>query len=73
MSINLKDQIVIVDEAHNIEDACRESTTFFISKFQLEAGVKELKEISNWFADEKINASAVYFQHVVKYYKLKQN
>ncbi|CAF0846025.1 unnamed protein product [Brachionus calyciflorus] len=64
MNINLKDQIVIVDEAHNIEDACRESTTFFITKFQLENGVKELREISNWFSDEKIHASAMYFLQV---------
>lgn len=65
MNINLKDQILIVDEAHNIEDACRESTTFFITKFQLEAGVKELREVSNWFSDEKIHNSAVYFLQVV--------
>ena len=28
MGINVKDAIVIIDEAHNIEDACREAGSF---------------------------------------------
>lgn len=65
MNINLKDQIIIIDEAHNVEDACRESTTFFVSKFQLENGSKELKEILNWFSDGDICNAAGYFLKVV--------
>lgn len=65
MNIKLKDNIVIVDEAHNVEDACRESTTFFITKFQIENGIKELKEIVNFFSDGDINNAAHYFLRVV--------
>ena len=47
MKINLDDQIVIVDEAHNVEDACRESANTLITKIDLDARVNELRELVN--------------------------
>ncbi|CAB1348864.1 unnamed protein product [Coregonus sp. 'balchen'] len=35
MQINLKSQIVVLDEAHNIEDCARESASFTLNKPQL--------------------------------------
>lgn len=35
MEINLKEQIVVLDEAHNIEDCARESASFTLNQAQL--------------------------------------
>ncbi|XP_059511400.1 Fanconi anemia group J protein isoform X1 [Stegostoma tigrinum] len=42
MKINLKDQIVIFDEAHNIEDCARESSSFSVTERQLLFAREEL-------------------------------
>ncbi|KAL9826231.1 Fanconi anemia group J protein isoform 2-T3 [Geothlypis trichas] len=42
MDINLKDQVVILDEAHNIEDCARESVSYGVSESQLRAARDEL-------------------------------
>ncbi|XP_043574041.1 Fanconi anemia group J protein isoform X1 [Chiloscyllium plagiosum] len=42
MKINLKDQIVIFDEAHNIEDCARESSSFSVTEKQLLFAREEL-------------------------------
>lgn len=66
MNINLKNSIVIVDEAHNTEDACRESTTFSITKFQLQGSIEELKQINvTFFPDGDTKNAAIYFTKVV--------
>lgn len=42
MDIQLKNQVVILDEAHNIEDCARESVSFGVSESQLRAAREEL-------------------------------
>ncbi|XP_030041551.1 Fanconi anemia group J protein isoform X2 [Microcaecilia unicolor] len=42
MDINLKDQVVILDEAHNIEDCCRESASFTVTEEQLKSARDEI-------------------------------
>ncbi|XP_069767555.1 Fanconi anemia group J protein isoform X2 [Narcine bancroftii] len=42
MKINLKDQILIFDEAHNIEDCARESSSFSVTENQLLFAREEL-------------------------------
>ncbi|XP_036612018.1 Fanconi anemia group J protein [Trichosurus vulpecula] len=42
MDINLKEQIIILDEAHNIEDCARESASYSITEIQLRFARDEL-------------------------------
>ncbi|NXQ54383.1 FANCJ protein, partial [Anthoscopus minutus] len=42
MDINLKDQVVILDEAHNIEDCARECVSYGVTESQLRAAREEL-------------------------------
>lgn len=46
MEISLKDQVVILDEAHNMEDTSRESAGEKIGDDALEKAVNELDEMS---------------------------
>ncbi|XP_055513678.1 Fanconi anemia group J protein isoform X2 [Leucoraja erinacea] len=47
MKINLKDQILIFDEAHNIEDCARESSSFSVTENQLLFAREELDGMVN--------------------------
>lgn len=46
MEISLKDQVVILDEAHNMEDTSRDSAGEKIGDDALEKAVNELEEMS---------------------------
>lgn len=46
MEIYLKDQIVILDEAHNIEDSAREAASCSISQQDIEQAVKDINYMS---------------------------
>jgi fanconi anemia group J protein len=61
MNIKLRDEIVVIDEAHNIEDSCREATTFQITRTQLEVSKNELQPIINLHPDPKVKEAAVFF------------
>lgn len=39
MQINLKENIVVIDEAHNIEDICRDAASFAFTRDQLQAAI----------------------------------
>ena len=45
MDINLKDEIVVLDEAHNIEDSAREAASASITSVQLEDVIAELDKL----------------------------
>ncbi|XP_071180461.1 Fanconi anemia group J protein homolog [Mytilus edulis] len=45
MEINLKDEIVILDEAHNIEDSAREGGSENFTDDQLDKAIKEIHEM----------------------------
>lgn len=45
MDINLKDEIVVLDEAHNIEDSAREAASVSIMSSQLESIMEELDKL----------------------------
>ncbi|XP_010400637.1 Fanconi anemia group J protein isoform X2 [Corvus cornix cornix] len=47
MDIKLKDQVVILDEAHNIEDCARESVSYGVTESQLRAAREELDFMVN--------------------------
>lgn len=64
MKINLKDQIVIIDEAHNIEDTCREATNCLITKYSLESSIKELNLYCGFHHKADLKGAAAYFINV---------
>ncbi|XP_021366020.1 Fanconi anemia group J protein homolog [Mizuhopecten yessoensis] len=45
LEINVKDQIIILDEAHNMEDAAREAASQTLKCDELEKAIKELDEM----------------------------
>ncbi|ELT86966.1 hypothetical protein CAPTEDRAFT_219962 [Capitella teleta] len=45
MDISLKGEIVILDEGHNIEDACREAASYTVQEKQLTEGVQDLQHL----------------------------
>nr|XP_020014485.1 Fanconi anemia group J protein [Castor canadensis] len=45
MDINLKEQVVILDEAHNIEDCARESASYSVTEVQLRFARDELDSL----------------------------
>ncbi|KAM5273445.1 LOW QUALITY PROTEIN: Fanconi anemia group J protein [Ctenodactylus gundi] len=47
MDINLKEQVVILDEAHNIEDCARESASYSVTEVQLRFARDELDSLVN--------------------------
>lgn len=49
LEINLKNSIVILDEAHNIEDICRDSASFVIDSVQLETLIQSLSTASSYY------------------------
>eukprot|EP00795_Rhopilema_esculentum_P015838 gene15838-7165_t len=45
MGINLKDEILVLDEAHNIEDSAREAASITVTSIQLENVMEELDKL----------------------------
>ena len=47
MEINLKDQIVVLDEAHNVEDSAREAASLTLTAVDLQNTLDELDKLGN--------------------------
>ncbi|XP_050353317.1 Fanconi anemia group J protein homolog isoform X2 [Nymphalis io] len=47
MKINLQDNIVIIDEGHNIEDICRDTASFDFKMEHLRTAIKELTNVAS--------------------------
>lgn len=47
MDIKLKEQVVILDEAHNIEECARESASYSVTEVQLRFAWDELDSLVN--------------------------
>lgn len=45
MDINLKDQIVVLDEAHNVEDSAREAGSLTLTAVELQNTLNELDRL----------------------------
>jgi len=46
LAIQLKDQVVIFDEAHNIEDSCRDSSSFDLTDQEIQETCEDLSKLS---------------------------
>lgn len=51
MQINLKGNIVILDEAHNIEDVCRDAASVIFRQDELENAADDCDIVSHKFSD----------------------
>ena len=49
MEIYLKNQIIVLDEAHNIEDSAREAASYSVTYEQLQETYDELTRLSKLF------------------------
>lgn len=67
MSISIEDQIIIFDEAHNIEDVARSSTTFRVTQSQMEICLEELKRGLAYAVGDEVCQAMQYFAHIVRY------
>ena len=45
MDLHLEDQVVILDEGHNVEDTSRESASYTVTMLQLQQVVDEVQDI----------------------------
>ncbi|CAK1541756.1 unnamed protein product [Leptosia nina] len=48
MQIDVTDNIVIIDEGHNIEDVCRDAATYIITRAQVSTAISELQKVSQF-------------------------
>ncbi|CAH2052351.1 unnamed protein product, partial [Iphiclides podalirius] len=54
MQIDLAGNVVIIDEAHNIEDICRDAATFTFTRDNVRAALKELETVAGYrFANQE--------------------
>lgn len=65
MNINLTEQIVIIDEAHNIEDTCRDSASILITRFQLEQAKNEMQPMLDLHPDPQVVQALTFFVEAV--------
>ena len=47
MDINLKDQIIVLDEAHNVEDSAREAASLTLTAVDLQNTLDEIDKLGN--------------------------
>ena len=47
LDINLKDQIIVLDEAHNVEDSAREAASLTLTAVDLQNTLDELDKLGN--------------------------
>lgn len=69
MQINVKDHIVIFDEAHNIEDVCRENASVSIKSDKLANAAKECGDLFYMpYANKHVfNIIRTYLDDVVRF------
>lgn len=48
MEIDLKDQIVVLDEAHNVEDSARESASLTLTAMDLKETMDDIDKMSKY-------------------------
>ena len=51
MDISLKGQVLVLDEAHNIEDCARDAASFSVTQQQLLDAERDISQLSKWISD----------------------
>ncbi|XP_047523288.1 Fanconi anemia group J protein homolog isoform X2 [Pieris napi] len=64
MQIDVSDNIVIIDEGHNIEDVCRDAATITITRTNITAAITELQKVSQYRYENQ--DSMGYIEHLLK-------
>ena len=49
MLIDLQNKVIILDEAHNIEDCARDAASLTINSEELAEVTKEINDIGTWY------------------------
>ncbi|XP_038212814.1 Fanconi anemia group J protein homolog isoform X2 [Zerene cesonia] len=62
MQINVTDNIIIIDEAHNIEDVCRDAATFTVKRAQIGAAISELEKMAQYMYQDSMG----YIEYLAK-------
>ena len=52
MLIDLTDKVIILDEAHNMEDSAREAASLSVNHIQISEVLKEITELCKYMLDE---------------------
>ena len=55
MDISLKDQIVVLDEAHNVEDSARESASLTLTAVDLQNTLDDLDRLGKQLSSITVN------------------
>lgn len=71
MQLNLKDQVIILDEAHNIEDICRDVASVNFREDHLTAAASECESLTKQRASDfpTYNTLNQYILQLVKFIK----
>lgn len=69
MNINIKNGILIIDEAHNIQDVCCNSYSKDIALTVLERAIKELSKFKNDYKNDKFKKKEGRIQNEIWYKK----
>ncbi|XP_026333759.1 Fanconi anemia group J protein-like isoform X2 [Hyposmocoma kahamanoa] len=66
MDIDLQNNIVIIDEAHNIEDICRNAATFTFQRNQFVDCIKELEQVTAYRYTNATKDVLPYLDHLLQ-------
>jgi Fanconi anemia group J protein len=61
MEISLKNNIVILDEAHNIEDSARSAAGWQVSQTQIRDSMQDLEKMAVFYRDTQAGEPEPYF------------
>ncbi|RVE54025.1 hypothetical protein evm_001428 [Chilo suppressalis] len=67
MQIHLQDNILIIDEAHNIEDICRDAASFIFTRDHITGGLSELEKVVGYmYSGQEISVQVEFICKTLK-------
>lgn len=65
LNINLKNAVIILDEAHNIEDICRDSASYILTTTQIDELLNNINRASqNYLQGSKVHDAYMFFKNL---------